>query len=441
MSPAAERLIIFTRYPEPGTTKTRLIPVLGPEGAAALQRRLTTRIAATARQLRIARNAAAEIWHEGGDADLLREWLGEDFGYRPQGEGSLGERMARCFAEAFAAGAQRALIVGADIPGITAAHLNSAFEILRKRDLVIGPAPDGGYYLMGAASAGFAQTPSYLGPAIDWGSPQVLSRTLEAVRASGLSFALLEPLADIDRPEDLPHGMPALTAGAPALEFSVIVPALNEVAQIAAAIAPLRRNPRTEVIVVDGGSTDGTPAIARACGAFVLEAGPPRSLQMNAGAALARAGVLIFLHADSRLPDGFERQVRQTLARRGVVAGAFRLKIDASKAGLGTIERVANWRSRFLQMPYGDQALFLRRDAFWEAGAFRPISILEDFEFIRRLRRKGRISIAPGSVLTSPRRWLRVGLCKTWLINQMIVTAYFMGVPTRRLASWYRRRT
>jgi hypothetical protein len=128
------------------------------------------------------------------------------------------------------------------------------------------------------------------------------------------------------------------------------------------------------------------------------------------------------------------------LARPRAVAGAFRLKIDGNQKGLRTIERVANWRSRFLQMPYGDQALFLRRDAFWESGAFPPIPIMEDFEFIRRLKRRGRIRIAPGCVQTSPRRWLQVGVGKTWLINQVIIAGYLMRVPPERLAAWYRSR-
>ncbi len=438
MNSLPERLIIFTRYPEPGTTKTRLIPVLGPEGSAALQRRLTARVAETARRLMRARNLAVEIRHEGGSAALLRQWLGEGCDYRPQDKGHLGQRMARCLAEAFAGGAERVVLIGADIPGITAVHLKRAFEILQEHDLVFGPAQDGGYYLIGARAAHFAKEPSYLGPGIAWSSPQVLARTLEKVRALGLSFSLLETLTDIDGPEDLPWGMAALSRSSPGPEFSVVVPALNESAQIVPTIAPLCRNPGVEVIVVDAGSTDGTPALAQACGALVLTARPPRALQMNAGAAQAGGAILIFLHADTRLPAGFEKQVRQTLARPGVVAGAFLLQIDGSQTGIGTIERVANWRSRYLQMPYGDQALFLRRDTFWRLGAFPPIPIMEDFEFIRRLKRKGRIAMVPDSVRTSPRRWLQVGVGKTWLINQMIIAAYLMGVPTERLAAWYR---
>jgi hypothetical protein len=441
MSSAPERLIIFTRYPAPGVAKTRLIPVLGPEGAAALQRRLTARTAETARRLMRTRNLAVEIRYEGGSAALLRRWLGEEFDFRPQEEGHLGQRMARGLAAAFDGGASSALLIGADIPGINEGHLKRAFEALREHDLVFGPALDGGYYLIGARAAPFVKDPAYLGAAIPWSSPQVLARTLEAVRNEGLSFSLLETLADIDRPEDLPRGMAALAGESPELGFSVIVPALNESARIVPTISQLCRKPRLEVIVVDGGSSDGTPVMAQACGAQVLAARPPRGLQMNAGAALAGGATLIFLHADTRLPEGFENQVRQTLARPRVIAGAFRLQIAGSQQGLRTIERVANWRSRFLQLPYGDQALFLRRDAFWQMGAFAPLPIMEDFDFIRRLRRTGRIGLADGHVRTSPRRWLQVGVTKSWLINQAIIAAYFMGVAPERLAAWYRRKS
>jgi rSAM/selenodomain-associated transferase 2 len=159
---------------------------------------------------------------------------------------------------------------------------------------------------------------------------------------------------------------------------------------------------------------------------------------MNVGAAAAGGDLLLFLHADTRLPAGFEAQVRQMLARPRVAAGAFRLRIDGSLRGLRTIEAVANLRSRLLQMPYGDQALFMRRSLFWDLGAFPPIPIMEDFEMVRRLKRRGRIALAPGCAETSARRWLRLGAVKTWLVNQCVIAAYCAGVSPQRLAAWYR---
>ncbi len=220
----------------------------------------------------------------------------------------------------------------------------------------------------------------------------------------------------------------------------MVIPALDEAGTIQGALAAARHYPGVEVIVADGGSRDGTAAVAAALGARVVTARPPRSVQMNAGAAAAGGGILLFLHADTRLPEGFPGQVRHTLASPGVAAGAFRLRIDSSAAGLRLIERVANWRSRRLQMPYGDQALFMSRDRFWDLGGFPVLSLMEDFELVRRLKRRGRIALAGGCVTTSARRWLRLGVAKTWLINQSIIAAYRLGVPTDRLAAWYRSR-
>ena len=438
MSAASERLILFTRYPEPGTAKTRLVSLLGAEGAAEFQRRLTVHAAKAAAEAGRLRGLSLEIRHEGGGESRMRDWLGDGFTFRPQGSGDIGARMQTSLGDAFAEGAPRAVLIGSDIPGLTSATVVRAFNALKHHDLVFGPAADGGYYLIGMTAACFRRGTAYLGPSIPWGSPDVLARTLGMVRDARLIFTLLKTLADVDRPQDLPAAMQALCSGKDRPALSVVIPALNEAGQIAETLSALARSSNVEIIVVDGGSPDGTIAVARAAGVRVLEARPPRSIQMNAGAAAAGGDLLLFLHADTRLPAGFETQVRQTLARSRVAAGAFRLKIDGNQRGLRTIEAVANWRSRVLQMPYGDQALFLRSYTFWESGAFPPIPIMEDFELVRRLKRRGRIALAPGCAETSARRWLRLGAVKTWLVNQCVIAAYCAGVSPKRLAAWYR---
>jgi rSAM/selenodomain-associated transferase 2 len=193
-----------------------------------------------------------------------------------------------------------------------------------------------------------------------------------------------------------------------------------------------------ELIVVDGGSSDATAAIAAAAGARVLRSQPPRAVQMNAGAAAACGDILVFLHADTRLPDDVAHQVTSTLAAPGVCAGAFHLHIDAAAPGLRLIERAANWRAHFLQLPYGDQALFMPMGTFWELAGFRPLAIMEDFEMVCRLKRRGRVALAPGCAATSARRWQRQGILKTWILNQWLIAAYHLGVPTDHLARWYR---
>ncbi len=144
-----ERLIVFTRFPEPGKTKTRLIPALGARGAARLQRQMTEHIITTAAALNGRNGLSIEVRHEGGNAGLMQDWLGSHLTYRPQGGGNLGRRMQRAFEAAFEDDAAAAVIVGSDIPGISDDILRQAFEALRKKDLVLGPAKDGGYYLIG----------------------------------------------------------------------------------------------------------------------------------------------------------------------------------------------------------------------------------------------------------------------------------------------------
>lgn len=223
--------------------------------------------------------------------------------------------------------------------------------------------------------------------------------------------------------------------------ISVIIPVLNEAATIAESLAHVQHAAGAtaiEMVVVDGGSQDGTRDRVAAVGITVLTAPVGRAHQMNAGAARATGNILLFLHADTCLPLGFPVLVNQALSPEGIVAGAFALSIDGDLPGLRWVERFANWRSRVLHMPYGDQAIFLRAEQFHAVGGFPQQPIMEDYELIRRLRRCGQIAIVPQPVITSSRRWQKLGVLQTTLINQAIVAAYRLGVSPQRLAQWYR---
>lgn len=218
---------------------------------------------------------------------------------------------------------------------------------------------------------------------------------------------------------------------------SIVIPALNEAGAIGEVLAGTAHASSVERIVVDGGSRDGTSEIAASCGARVIESPVGRARQMNAGAAASGGQYLLFLHADTVLPVGFEALVHLLASQPGFAAGAFTLRIDGPAPGLRLIETVANWRARFLGLPYGDQAYFLRADLFSKLGGYAEIPILEDFDLIRRARRWGRIEIVPHPVLTSARRWEQTGIWKTTLRNQLAVTAYCLGFSPRRIAQWY----
>jgi len=437
-----KRFIIFTRYPEPGKTKTRMISELGAEGAADLQRQMTDHLVSKVKTWIEQRSLAVEIRFEGGSERLMREWLGPSFSYRHQGRGDIGRRMQRALEDGFQDDYTSIVIIGSDIPDISSEIIHQAFEELQKNNLVLGPTGDGGYYLIGMQKAEEDQAYPELFEAINWGTNQVLSQTIAAANQLGIGYTLLDTRKDVDRPEDLKIWNRALRSESDLTakkQISIIIPTLNEAKVIEETITRLPKSEQVEIVVVDGGSSDGTDVIARKLGAHVLATAPSKAEQMNAGAAEARGDVLLFLHADTRLPANFEEKVMAAVSRKGFCAGAFTLGIDSEDWGLGFIERVANWRARFFKMPYGDQALFVSRDLFFEIGGFADFPIMEDFELIRRLKKKGKIDILPESVRTSPRRWQNLGVYKTWLLNQIIIGAYFIGIPPRRLAFWYRR--
>jgi rSAM/selenodomain-associated transferase 2 len=219
--------------------------------------------------------------------------------------------------------------------------------------------------------------------------------------------------------------------------LSVVIPALDEAAILADTLGALPPG-LAEVIVADGGSRDATRDIARAHGCRVVESAPGRGTQMNAGAAAAGGDVLLFLHADTRLPEGAVEAVAAALDDPAVVGGAFRLGIDSDDGFLRLVAGAANLRSRLTGVCYGDQALFARRAAFEAVRGFPPYPVMEDVAFVRALRRRGRVVLLAGRVRTSARRWERENPLYTTLRNTVLVSLFRLGVAPERLARWYR---
>jgi rSAM/selenodomain-associated transferase 2 len=222
------------------------------------------------------------------------------------------------------------------------------------------------------------------------------------------------------------------------VDISVVVPALNEAAQIEAALASARGAAVRDIIVVDGGSTDGTQRLARPHADLVLSAPRGRALQMNAGAAAARGAVLLFLHADTRLPVGFDAAVLDALADPATVGGRFDVRLVPSAPLLRLVAASMNLRSRLSRIATGDQAIFARRTVFEALGGFEPIPLMEDIAFSRALKDRGRIACLHQRVETSSRRWLGRGPLRTIALMWWLRLLYACGVTPERLRRLYR---
>jgi len=219
-----------------------------------------------------------------------------------------------------------------------------------------------------------------------------------------------------------------------AQRLSVVVPALNEAAGIAGcldALAPLRARGH-EVIVADGGSTDGTPQIAAPLADRVIAARHGRAVQMNAGAAVAAGDALVFLHADTRLPPGADRLVREALGAHAW--GRFDVAIDSDDPRLAVIAFFINRRSRLTGIATGDQAIFVRREAF---PGFPPIALMEDVAFSRSMKQVSPPACLAARVTTSARRWERRGVARTVLLMWRLRYDYWRGADPDELARRY----
>lgn len=226
--------------------------------------------------------------------------------------------------------------------------------------------------------------------------------------------------------------------------ISIIIPVLNEAQMIKSTIQRLQENSRLkiEIIVVDGGSQDDTAVIVQQLGVKMINVpGGGRGIQMNAGAKIAQGEILLFLHGDSQLPAKFADLIVQTLKSPGIIAGAFELRIDSNNSSLRWVEIFVKLRSHLWSLPYGDQAIFMTKQVFEDLGGFLNLPIMEDFELVQRLKRQGKIAIAPAAVITSARRWQKLGVWQTTLINQFIILGYYLGISPLKLRDFYRGRS
>ncbi len=514
-------VIIFVKNPDPGEVKTRLAVDLGDATTMDVYLRL---VSYTMEQAGRANadcfvyfiREIPEVWPESLskgpqiiDSAKLRLQRGSD----------LGRRMEQAFREVFAAGYDRAVIIGSDCPELKTAHLDQALASLNIHDAVIGPARDGGYYLLGMRTLH-----SELFGNKQWSTESVFCETMRDLENAGLRTHVLQVLRDLDTLEDyqaLKHLLPNRQLGdtsaidrakelpgQPGLKpdrksekvhgiisghttnpfISIIIPVYNEADGLASflgklhTILPVQQkdnqsrdaanksgiiscdhsvntaifaesptsekpensvNPNTadiscELILVDGGSTDNTACIAREAGVRCVKSPRKgRAAQMNYGARLAAGRILYFLHADTIPPPDALRKI-VTAEGKGASSGCYRLSFDEPS----TLMRFYAWFTRFDLLPfrYGDQSLFVRSHLFQRLGGYREDHIvMEDNEFIRRLRQEGSFVVLADNVVTSARKYRENGFLRLQFIFTLIFILYYLGAGQGTLVSLYRR--
>jgi len=220
------------------------------------------------------------------------------------------------------------------------------------------------------------------------------------------------------------------------MKLSIIIPALNEERSLGQTLAAILSHAH-EIIVVDGGSKDGTIKIAHKHASVVLDSNRGRGIQQHIGACRARGDVLLFLHADTWLPRGFEIMIERTLSDSKTVFGAFRLGHHPSTAVLNLVALMANLRSLLIKMPYGDQGLFMRRSDYFRVGGFKDLPIMEDVDLVRRLNKMGKFKLVKARVRTSARRYNRDGVVCTTVRNWSLIIRYLLGQSPESLHRFY----
>jgi rSAM/selenodomain-associated transferase 2/rSAM/selenodomain-associated transferase 1 len=443
MKAMRQAIIIFTRIPIQGKTKTRMMPHLSPRQCAALHAcflmDIRKQCEACGADLFVSYAA------ENGKLERLRTLLGEEKRYIPQKGKNLGERMLHAFQQVFEQGYDSCVLIGTDVPELRECHLKKAFWKLQEQDIVFGKTMDGGYYLVGM------KKPQPLVFGLDeYGHSRVLEETLAQISEAGLTAGFTDTLSDMDTPEDL-RGLyerirrdPDLAASRTGRfvtknrKISIIIPIYNERKTIESMQRQLLvLKDRCEILFVDGGSTDGTQDLIWP-EYRMISSGKGRACQMNTGAVNSTGDILFFLHCDSELPQNPLGEIRRVLS--GHRAGCFGIAFHSKNFFMFTCQVISNHRIKDRKVMFGDQGIFIDRALFFQAGMFPEIPIMEDYQFSLTLKEMGvKLGMARHRIYTSDRRFPRGTIPKLklmWKMNRLR-KMYRDGVSIEKIARLY----
>ena len=462
-----QAIIVFTRIPVPGKTKTRMMPALSGKQCARLHTCFLRDIAGVCKKTdadlfvnytgcdaspeRSGKNLSPErsgknVSPEGRRAEALVQIFGQEAGYFSQEGDTLGERMYNAIRTVLSKGYESCVLIGTDIPEIRPEHLRRAFEVLEETDLVFGRTMDGGYYLVGMKKpwkeAFGLET---------YGVSTVFADTLKKLETEKISVGYTATLQDMDTPEDLnacrrrmrtDESLKNTHTGrflAAISRISIIIPLYNEettIEQLQRQLWPLKD--KCEIIFVDGESTDGT--LEKLSSEFrLVRAKKSRAAQMNAGALASSGDILFFLHCDSELPAHPLEQIREVM--RDYEAGCFGIAFHSRNFFMFTCRVISNHRVKDRKVMFGDQGIFIDRELFFEVGMFPEIPVMEDYQLSLTLKeRRVRLGMTRKRICTSDRRFPPGTIPKLrlmWKMNRLR-KMYRDQVPAETIAKLYR---
>lgn len=434
-------LIVFMRYPREGEVKSRLAACVGGREAARIYEKLVRRTLGLVSEFIGNGKRCVDAFiafSPAGDKERIKDAFPGPWRFFAQDESAphLGGRMEKAFLHVRSLGYESIVLTGSDLADTKVCDFRKAFDFLENgggRCAVLGPATDGGFYLIGLNRP----CPLPFSPE-QWGEGEICLRTERLICDSGMRVQRLEARTDIDRPGDL-----AFLESLPAFKstLSVIVPTLSGPEGLEPFLSSIEPAlwPGDEIVVVQGGECREETGDTENFSGRVrwLCSARGRGVQLNHGARAARGDIFLFLHGDSLPPAHFAYCVRKIREAPETSLGCFGLGFLPSTPLLKIISAGANLRTRLLKMPFGDQGLFCRRETFEKIGGFKRLYLMEDVEFVRECRKLGGLVILPETVLTSPRRYLGRGIVRAFLQNQLVMLLYRLGANERFLYSLY----